>query len=51
MEERAIVDLGILAGARKVILYVEPLSVVLDGWEKIEKLRNAILIDIQPQNG
>lgn len=26
-------------------------SVVLDGREKIEKLRNAILTDIQPQNG
>lgn len=51
VEERAIVDLGIQAGARKVILYVEPLSVVLDGREKIEKLRNTILIDIQPQNG
>lgn len=51
MEEQAIVGLGIQAGARKVLLYAEPLSVVLDGREKIEKLRNAILIDIQPQNG
>lgn len=49
VEERAIVDLGILAGARKVFLYQEPLSVILDHRDSFREMRNAIVVDIQPQ--
>ena len=49
VEERAIVDLGIQTGARKVLLYAEPLSVLLDCRENFKELRDAIVVDIQPQ--
>lgn len=49
VEERAIVDLGIQAGARKVFLYQEPLSVILDHRDSFREMRNAIVVDIQPQ--
>lgn len=49
VEERAIIDLGIQAGARKVLLYTEPLSVLLDCRENFKELRDAIVVDIQPQ--
>ena len=49
VEERAIVDLGIQTGARKVLLYTEPLSVLLDFRENFKELRDAIVVDIEPQ--
>lgn len=49
VEERAIVDLGIQAGAKKVFLYQEPLSVILDHRDSFREMRNAIVVDIQPQ--
>ena len=49
VEERAIVDLGIQAGAGKVLLYQEPLSLILDHRENFREMRNAMIVDIQPQ--
>ena len=49
VEERAIIDLGIQAGARKVLLYQEPLSIILDHRENFREMRNAMIVDIQPQ--
>ena len=49
VEERAIVELGIQAGAGKVLLYQEPLSLILDHRENFREMRNAIIVDIQPQ--
>ena len=49
VEERAIVDLGIQAGAGKVLLYQEPLSIILDHRDSFREMRNAIVVDIQPQ--
>lgn len=48
VEERAVVDLGIQAGARNVLLYQESLSVLLDSAQNMKDLRNAIIVDIQP---
>lgn len=49
VEERAIIDLGIQAGAGKVLLYQEPLSLILDHRENFREMRNAMIVDIQPQ--
>ena len=49
VEERAIVDLGIQAGTRKVLLYQEPLSLILDHRENFREMRNTMIVDIQPQ--
>ena len=39
----------IQAGAGKVLLYQEPLSLILDHLENFREMRNAIIVDIQPQ--
>lgn len=51
VEERAIIEAGIQAGARKVFLYQEPLSVLLDAAPVRSDLRNALVIHIEPRDG
>lgn len=49
VEERAIIDAGIQAGARKVFLYQEPLSVLLDAAPSWQELRRGLVIHIEPR--
>ena len=48
VEERAIIDAGIQSGARKVYLYQEPLSAIVDAAPEWKALRNALVIHIEP---
>ena len=48
VEERALIDAGVQSGARKVLLYQEPLSVLLDAAPEIQELRNAYVFHIEP---
>jgi len=50
VEEQALGELAIQAGARKVFLYTDPLSVMLDSAQNHKELRHAILIHIEPQD-
>ena len=47
VEERAIIDAGVQSGARKVFLYQEPLSALLDAAPTWKELRNALVIHIE----
>ena len=51
VEERALIDISIQAGGRRVFLYKEPLSVILDSIaeKKIKELKDPIVIHIEPQ--
>ena len=53
VEERALVDAGLQAGAGRVFLYTGPLSALLTQIPKLPKnsvFKNAIIIDIEPQD-
>lgn len=49
VEERAIIDAGVQSGARKVFLYQEPLSALLDATPMWKELRNALVMHIEPR--
>lgn len=49
VEERALIDAGIQMGARKVFLYREPLSAVLDAAASWKLLRRGYVIHIEPR--
>lgn len=49
VEERAIIDAGIQAGARKIFLYQESLSFLLDHFHTFGVPKDAIIIHIDPQ--
>ena len=51
-EERALIDISIQAGGRRVYLYKEPLSVILDSiaQKKIKEFKDPIVIHIEPQD-
>lgn len=49
VEERAMIDLGILASAKKVFLYQQPLPALLDAAPGIHGLRDGIVFHIEPQ--
>ena len=48
VEERALVDLGIQSGGRKVFLFQEPLSALEDGNGSFPGLSRAVVFDILP---
>ena len=48
VEERALVDAGVMSGARKVLLYQEPLTAILHAANDVKDLRNAYVIHIEP---
>ena len=48
VEERALVDLGIQSGGRKVFLFQEPLSAIEDGKDNLPGLSQAVVFDILP---
>jgi len=50
VEEQALAEAALQAGAREVFLYSEPLSVMLDSARKCKELCSAILIHIDPQD-
>lgn len=50
VEERALIEAAIQAGARKVFLYREPLSVILDRTAEGDQPKNTVIIHIEPQN-
>lgn len=50
VEERAVIDVGVQIGARKVFLYQEPLSVVLDTAPSWQALRRGYVIHIEPRD-
>jgi len=50
VEEQALGEIAIQAGARKVFLYTDPLSVMLDSVQEHKELRHAVLIHIEPQD-
>lgn len=50
VEERAMIDAGIQAGAREILLYQQPLSLLLEHIQKFKKARNGIVIHISPQD-
>jgi len=50
VEEQALAEAVLQAGARKVFLYTDPLSVMLDSAQKRKELRHAIIIHIEPQD-
>lgn len=49
VEERAVIDAGVQAGARKVLLYQESLAALLRAAPESRELRNACVIHIEPQ--
>lgn len=49
LEEWAIVDAGVQSGARRVFLYQEPLSTLLDAAPMWKELRSALVIHIEPR--
>jgi len=50
VEERALLDVGIMAGARKVYLYTDPLSTLLSHLPENKSLKDAIILHIEPQD-
>lgn len=48
VEERALIDLGIQSGGRKVFLFQEPLSALEDGNGSFPGLSQAVVFDILP---
>ncbi len=50
VEERALVDLGVQCGARKVLLYQEPLSVLLDHAHQYKDLKHALVLHIEARD-
>ena len=48
VEERALIDLGIQSGGRKVFLFQEPLSAIEDGKRNFPGLSRAVVFDILP---
>lgn len=48
VEERALMDLGIQSGGRKVFLFQEPLSAIEDGKDDLPGLSQAVVFDILP---
>ncbi len=50
VEERAMVDAGIQAGAKRVLLYGEPLSVMLNAAPEIRELRHGYVLHIEPRD-
>ena len=51
VEERALIDLGIQSGGRKVFLFQEPLSALEDGNGSFPGLSQAVVFDILPDLG
>lgn len=51
VEERALIDLGIQSGGRKVFLFQEPLSAIEDGKRNFPGLSRAVVFDILPDLG
>ena len=49
VEERALIDAGIQAGARKVFLYQEPLSTFLKSTPLYKELRGGLVIHLDPR--
>lgn len=49
VEEQALVEAAIQAGARKVLLYSEPLSAILDAAPSSKPLRHAVIMHIEPR--
>lgn len=51
VEERALIDAGLMAGARKVFLYKQPLPVLLQIAQNTQfpNLKNAYVLHIEPQ--
>jgi len=49
VEEQALAEAALQAGARKVFLYTDPLSVMLDSAQKRKELRHAVIIHIEPR--
>lgn len=50
VEEQALTEAALQAGAREVFLYPEPLSVMLDAARRSKELGHAIIIHIDPQD-
>ena len=48
VEERALIDLGLQSGGRKVFLFQEPLSAIEAGGSRFPGLRQAVVFDILP---
>lgn len=51
VEEQALAEAAIQAGARKVFFYTDPLSVMLDCARSRKDLRHAVILHIDPQEG
>ena len=48
VEERALIDLGLQSGGRKVFLFQEPLTAIEDGKRNFPGLSRAVVFDILP---
>jgi len=50
VEEQALAEAAIQAGAGRVFLYADPLSTMLDSARRMKELQNAVIFHIEPQN-
>jgi len=50
VEEQALAEAALQAGARKVFLYTDPLPAMLDSAQKRKELRHAVIIHIEPRD-
>lgn len=50
VEERAMMDTGFMAGARKVLVYKHPLTTLLNNVHRLKYLQNVLIVHIEPQD-